>query len=164
MRLVHYSAAPVTVVRTVTQRPSCVFKPRGLWLSIEGTGRDDGWRNLCISGEFSLSRLTHVYDVTLDPGANVLWLRDGQDVHNFQAAYGKQPDIYGPNDGINWLSVADQYEGLIITPYSRTWHEADWFNEWACSGGCIWDRQAITSITLREIVPLAEIEALAGIA
>ncbi len=116
MRLVHYANKPITEVLPVTQTPyrygSVHIKPNGLWVSVEG---EDDWRSWCLSENFGLERLTHIHDVTLNEGANVLHIHGPAGIDAFTQKYGARYD-WGMT-GVRWQDVADDYDALIIAPY-----------------------------------------------
>lgn len=152
-QLVHYSDAPVLCTTSVDQSSArmSIGKPCGLWVSVEGNG--DGWRDWCISERFGLDRLTHVHDVELSPGADLLYLRGPASIDAFTKEFREPSEtFYG---GINWQRVADRWQGIVIAPYvwSRRLHDGSfWYYSWDCASGCIWDATAIASIALREVV------------
>lgn len=52
---------------------------------------------------------------------------------------------------IDWQAVASDHDGIIISPYN--WparHEMIWYYPWDCASGCIWNADAITSITIHD--------------
>lgn len=154
-RLLHYSAEPLGPLRRIEQRAGTAFphdKPRGLWVSVEGP---DDWREWCEAEGFGLDRLAHAHEVTLRPGARVLWLRGASDIDGFTARYGAPYGIgHGFHmTGIRWADVAADHQGIVIAPYCwerRLHHGADWYYGWDCASGCIWDPEAIEAVALLE--------------
>jgi hypothetical protein len=64
---------------------------------------------------------------------------------DFDATYG----IRSAHAGIpiDWQRVAEQHQGIIITPYQwECRYSIDWYYIWDCASGCIWDPDAIESI------------------
>ena len=155
MQLVHYSHEPVLAVHSVKQsdETETYGKPKGFWISVDGNG--DGWRDWCEGEEFRLKSLTHVHDITLADNANILSLNGPYGIDNFTRQFGVS-DPYGFKK-IRWRDVAAQWQGIIIAPYvgsRRLCGGAYWYYSWDCASGCIWDADAIASITLREVVPV----------
>jgi len=159
MKLVHYSSAPVTELRAGDiDHPRVQFKPNGLWVSDDDT--EWGWRAWCISERFGLDRLTHVHDVALAPGGNVLVISDSGALVAFHNEFRlrDEPDYKVLCD---WPAVMRRYDGVIITPYiwqRRLDLDMVWYYGWDCASGCIWQPRAIASVVLREIVPVPEPE------
>lgn len=73
MRLMHYSelALPFGPMDYVQNELRAFGKPTGYWVSVQG---EDDWPTWCRENEFFLGGLTHAYEVTLAPDANVLML------------------------------------------------------------------------------------------
>jgi hypothetical protein len=164
MQLVHYSSAPVTEIRSTDPADgrNVLGKPYGFWFSVDGNG--DGWHDWCLDERFRLDSLTHVHDVELADGAEVLRLSSGGEIDHFNEAYrGALPSYLAGAGlawsdrlrGIDWKRVGSRYRGIIISPYiwDRRLSGPFWYYGWDCASGCIWDATAIRSITLREIVP-----------
>ena len=172
MRLVHYSDEPFGELREINYPPeddwrTSFYKPHGLWVSDDAANY--GWREWSIDNEFRLDRLTHVHDVTLVPGANIRVISTADELDRFNAEFSLPsyrdkklaPDMqrFVATYGLLWRSVAERYDGLIITPYlweKRLDFESMWYYAWDCASGCIWQRRAIQSVTLREVVPVPQ--------
>ncbi len=157
MRLVHYSASPVTAIRSVQQlRVALSFKPRGLWVSDDDCANN--WRAWCEEENFRLLGLACAHDVTLAPDASILLLEGAADIDAFTRQYGATYDFTPPSlaNGcpiVRWGAVAAAYDGIVITPY--VWERrldgiARWYYAWDCASGCIWNARAIASIALRQ--------------
>jgi hypothetical protein len=55
---------------------------------------------------------------------------------------------------IDWYRVAEQYDGIIITPYiyeRRLTEYTTWYYSWDCASGCIWNGKAIANITSKKL-------------
>lgn len=152
LRLLHYSKFPFFGVNSSPQRlvdylpPS--GKPRGLWVSVEG---EDDWAQWCQKENFPLGNF--VYEIELAPKANLLFIRNAIELDLFTQNYGKlhPSKIAHEIRAIQWSSVARDYQGIIIAPYiwsRRLTQHTFWYYGWDCASGCIWDAQAIESITL----------------
>jgi hypothetical protein len=166
MRLVHYAkeplAAPLTVrPQTGPDKQPDYFKPHGLWVSDDAC--PDNWKSWCEDQDFCLECLAYAYGVTLRADANVLVLTSAAEIDRFTDTYEVNP-IPGPRTlkvrfWIDWPTVREQWDGLIITPY--IWErrnllshngsgDAAWYYSWDCASGCIWQPRAIASIVPRE--------------
>jgi len=132
--LSHWSAKPIEQLRVVPQE-SVAFKPKGLWVSVDG---EDDWLSWC-TGEGYGGIHEHRYRVHADLDA-LLWLKTGVDVRAFKDRYA-QPVPMG--DGIDWRAVARDFPGMLIAPYQ--WDvrlEMTWYYGWDCASGCIWNPEA----------------------
>src|ERR1700677_27694 len=88
MRLIHYSADPLTEVRSVDlkERGAGAYKPRGLWVSVEG---DDDWLNWCKSESYGApEKFAHATEVLLRESANVLRLTTPLEIDDFTRLFG----------------------------------------------------------------------------
>ena len=148
-RLIHFSARPLGPVRSVPQEDTPHFKPRGLWVSVEGP-RDDGWSAWCKTNDFG--QLACAHEIKLRPG--VLRITNQRQFDAFTEEYGNAGgggrfDIFS----VAWARVAAKFPGIIIAPYlwSRRMEPA-WYYAWDCASGCIWDASVIESVTLLEVV------------
>jgi hypothetical protein len=148
IRLVHYAKSPVLAVRSVEQPGPADMKPRGFWLSDDDC--EDNWRAWCEAETFSLGNLACVHDVALRDTANVLRLAGAYEIDAFDRQY--TGELCRGISYIDWARVASDYDGIIITPYiweRRLTNTARWYYGWDCASGCIWNADAIASITLR---------------
>ncbi len=152
MKLVHFSAEPVTELRAVEQThyPMSGFapKPRGLWVSDED---EYGWRQWC-TDESSAMLGEHAYAITLADDHGLLVITDAAELDAFHREYGSDLDL---SYWVDWPTVAESYRGIVITPYiaERRFSRVAWYHPWDCASGCIWDPAAIASITLTAEVP-----------
>lgn len=154
LRLRHYAhRGPVGPIESREQGAPDA-KPRGLWVSVEGNG--DGWREWCEAEDFRTD-WTHAYDVTLTEGANILLLSTPYDLDDFTEDFERVRDDARPwRHGlhIDWRRVAEEYDGIIITPYQwRRRMELMWYYGWDCASGCIWRSDAIAALNQVEVRP-----------
>lgn len=145
MRLLHYSREPLITVRSVDQtgKGAGVYKPRGLWVSVEG---DDDWPTWCQAEDFGLDRMAWVTEIDVDL-SRVLVLDTERAVRDFADAYGSF-NRYSIRV-IDWSSVASACGGLVIAPYQwglRLAEDFDWYYGWDCASGCIWDASAVRGL------------------
>ena len=144
LMLSHFSKEPVLSVHSVKQEwPASEFeKPRGLWLSVDG---EHSWEEWCESENFGIGPIRH--RVVLAPAANILYCRDALDLDCLTERYGVEvPGYSWRRIAIEWHRIADEYQGIIITPYiwERRLHDAYlWYYGWDCASGCIWDAGAV---------------------
>lgn len=154
--LTHYSKKKLVITHTPRLRrgDEPPMKPTGLWVSDDA---DQGWAEWCRNEDFRLDELAHAHAVTLVPDALLLWLRTEADLFWFTDVYAdltlnKQIGI-NHRMWIRWDQVAEDYQGLVITPYHwrvRMDQRIFWYYSWDCASGCIWDYTAIDSVTLRK--------------
>lgn len=148
----HYSRDPVAVVRSVEQDPNGRWdKPRGLWVSVAGP---DDWPSWCESEGFGDVAAKLAHEVVLADDAHILHLRSGFDVFGLAVDYEREMPhaYYSRGDAIDWVRVADEYDGIIIAPYQwscRLTPETSWYYSWDCASGCIWNAAAVASIRVR---------------
>ncbi|CAB4122930.1 hypothetical protein UFOVP28_77 [uncultured Caudovirales phage] len=122
-------------------------KPKGLWVSNES---DHGWKDWCVGEQWELRPNSFNWrnDILLKPDASVLILEDSVDVVRFSREWGKADHKYRDSIYIDWKGVASEWQGIIIPNYlwnDRLHHQ--WYYPWDCASGCIWDADAIKSIT-----------------
>ncbi len=147
-RLIHYSSAPITVLRPVDFKVHPNGKPKGLWLSVEG---EDDWKSWCEAEDFRLENLAVEHEVILKPDANILKLSTSWDIDDFTERYGESTKWSVERKDINWMRVADEYQGIIIAPYVWSRRMAEhtfWYYGWDCASGCVWDTEAVNQITV----------------
>ena len=152
MRLVHFSAEPLGPIHSMVQVDfphHDVRKPQGLWVSDED---DYGWSQWCESSEFGIGQLQHL--VTLKSDAKILHIDGPAQLESFTDEFGEFL-LPGVTDlrYVDWQAVADRYDGILITPYLWSCRLEDaffWYYVWDCASGCIWNADAIASVTLIE--------------
>lgn len=142
-RLIHYSSAPLLGLRSVDQSgpgAGC-YKPRGLWLSVEG---DDDWPNWCKSENFGAG-FECATEIVLEPQHRVLWLRTAYEIDAFTWEFGGGPR-HAP---IDWPRVSLHHSGLIIAPYCwerRLTDHTFLYYGWDCASGVIWSADAVSEL------------------
>lgn len=153
MRLLHHGDKPLDLDRTYTygQRHN-LFKPHGLWVSVEG---DDSWENWATqnTGWWDV-HYTHDTEITLTDTANIRYIHTGEDLdaffHDYNTPIPGMPDTdhHTWSRSISWERVANDYDGVIITPYlSHKRLDHLWYSGWDCASGCIWNLDAIATTT-----------------
>jgi hypothetical protein len=164
LTLSHWSTKPLPPLRDVEQDTDGVFayfKPRGLWVSIDG---DDDWRAFCEGNEFNLDAFIYRTIVRMKPDANILTMGTVEELNRFTDKYYKDrfahiPD-WPPDSSrrmcmhLDWPRIAKEYDGIIIAPY--VWParmDLMWYYTWDCASGCIWKASAIESV---ECAPVPE--------
>jgi len=148
-KLVHYSNMDSVEVWSNTQNPR-EFKPAGLWVTVEG---EDDWKSWCQRENFQLENLMYAYDVKLNAASKILRLQSAADIDMFTTQYQSRWQL-SPLHAIDWRKVASEYSAIIIAPYiyqRRHTPQTLWYYPWDCASGCIWDKDAIESIKLREV-------------
>jgi hypothetical protein len=152
MKLIHYSASPLTEVHSTEQGTDDIaWKPRGLWVSPEG---EDDWKHWCEAEGFNLGSFTHATEIILHPKAKLLRLNTPQKLRDFSAKHAFAPTFLSglPSPSkmcVRWPDIAKRYQGIIIAPYQwrcRLDNDLFWYYSWDCASGCIWDAAAIESL------------------
>lgn len=154
MRLLHYSSAPIEALHPIAPSAGEQMKPRGLWVSVEG---EDDWESWCKDEQFGLEQLAVPHEVTLKPTANILHISDADAIFDLGREYGMSlPLPWIGRDQVyrlDWPRLATHWQGLIISPYQWSCRLDDrcfWYYGWDCASGCLWDVDAIASITAIE--------------
>jgi len=152
-RLLHYTHKPLEAVRSETQDSH--FKPKGLWVSVEGPG---DWKEWCNSENFRDVDKQLCYAIEVSDKVQVL--STPESIAGLTKWLGKPPKC-GRAQGMDWGLMAEYYPGLIIAPcqdslrfdrQSDRWRtDCDWYYVWDCASGCIWDSSAIESIELQTL-------------
>lgn len=149
---IHYTAKPLSKIRSRAQNPKPTSKPNGLWLSV-----GDAWKQWCEGEEWRLDDLKYKYSIKLASSTSILWLKTITELDEFGVEYKRQPR-WIPDDNavisdltsfVDWKGVATKWQGIIIDPYQwqcRLSPSCSWYYGWDCASGCIWDSKAITSL------------------
>ncbi len=140
----HFSARPLeNEIYSEQQDKEPSSKPNGFWVSVDG---EDDWPSWCEAESFGLNRLETRSIVTLNT-ENILFLSGHLDLKVFQQGYGVSNSYLS---SINWFAVSADYQGIIIAPYQWSCRmEMSWYYGWDCASGCIWDADAIESVTVK---------------
>lgn len=133
----HFSKAESITPYSVEQTSKEHFKPRGLWLSVDG---EDDWLSWCESEQFGIG--ANRFRVKLTDGPLLLSTVD--EVRQFDREFGNDRDRYF----VDWVAVAARWPGIIIAPYQWPLRLSDvsWYYPWDCASGCIWDASVVTSV------------------
>ncbi len=154
MRLVHYSAYPVTQLMPIDwPQPEHTYKPLGFWVSIEGDKDSYGWRRWCEDGEWNLDGLRFEHSVRLTKDANILWLTTPKEIWDFNEKYSRKLTDNPISDlrTVDWQRLATEYDGLFIAPYQwglRLELSLLWYNGWDCASGVVWNTTKIKEVRL----------------
>lgn len=126
-------------------------KPTGFWVSVQGP---DDWYEWCTREEFCVSDLSNEYDVTLAPGANVLRIDNLGDLEDLTYRYPaltaewRRSSVWADERYPDWPRIAAEFDGIIIAPYQWAARlDLFWYYAWDCASGCIWNLDAIESVT-----------------
>ena len=149
----HYSPSPLTCVHSTQQNADydlhAFNKPKGLWLSVEG---EDDWKAWCESEQFMTARLKYIHEIQLHDDADIIRLTCRKDMEQFTKRYGRKSEFARrfsfDERAIQWTRVANEHQGIIIAPYIWSARlELNWYYGWDCASGCIWDSNAVNTIT-----------------
>ncbi len=132
------------------------FKPYGLWYAI-----GNSWLKWCLSEEPGWIG-KYIYEIKLNPEANILFIKNEKSVFSFSKKYGKKDNNYSLSKSvlINWQRVMKDYDGIEINPYFRNLrhnYNLIWYNGWDIPSGCIWNSNAKKKIILITEPKLLEI-------
>lgn len=124
-------------------------KPCGLWVSDDN--RRDSWRRFVKRRFLGLVLLDPAsiacdHEVVFHGDANLLELDSFMELKIFTEVYG-----FGRGSSIRWAKVAKDYDGILITPFvydASVAGSTEWYAQWDCASGCIWNPRAIKSFTL----------------
>lgn len=135
-------------------------KPEGLWVSVKGG--DPDWPEWCESEDFRLEHLAVCTRVILADNANIRIVNGEAELATFDEQYGTDYAYgYGSSVAhrrIDWIKLAEDYDGLIIAPYvwacrlpwrtdepTHRYRISDWYYPWDCASGVIWKARAIAA-------------------
>jgi hypothetical protein len=134
-------------------------KPNGLWLS---DVTQLSWKDWVAENvpEYTAHQQNE-YEIELFDDANLLTLSTPLEMESFTQAYAEplaSEDGKGKlrpgrdNENILWHTVAQNYQGILITPYMwRCRMSMFWYYGWDIASGCIWDASVFKKFEL--IVP-----------
>jgi len=157
MELIHFTKEDsVDLNRTYEQgdiEKGGFGKPTGMWISDEDSF---GWSQWCRAENFHVEHLKNAFSVKLKDNANILHIRTVEELDAFNETYKCpmfkiHPELSSTMMTIDWEAVAEQYSGILITPYlwERRLHmDYNFYYGWDCASGCIWNSDAIESIEL----------------
>ncbi len=145
MVLHHYSTSKIVEIISKVQHP--VMKPYdrpiGFWVSVVGP---NDWKSM--HRGYLLDQ--NLYEVKLASEHNVLFMSTRKQLSVFTKEYGLK--LRGETRiAIDWRKVAADYQGVIIAPFFEEHDDYDdlfWYGAWGCASGCIWDKSAISGISL----------------
>jgi hypothetical protein len=147
LQLSHFSGQPIEFDpdRTYIQPAplSAHEKPKGFWVSVDG---QYDWREWCLGESWNLDGFASRLPLTLAPTANVLLIETEQALIEFTHRYGVPAKYSGGSPAIAWPVVADEYDGIIISPYQwgcRYGELTSFYYGWDCASGCIWNLAAL---------------------
>jgi hypothetical protein len=141
--LLHYSSNPLTEVHDRAQSNNLSHKPKGLWLSV-----GNEWRKWCEYEQFHVEDTVHCTRVYLSDNADILRISNDQEIDVFSAQYQRE-EALSVYSNIDWQSVSEYYDGIIIAPYiwSRRFSaNTMWYYTWDVASGCIWNSKAIRKL------------------
>ncbi len=112
-------------------------KPKGLWYGI-----GDSWIRW-VRSEMEDWEQDNVFKLNINK-TNILKISHILELKLYDRIYGMD---YNGMRMMNWVEVAKDYDGIEIAPYIiEARFEYDWYYGWDVASGCIWNKDAITSI------------------
>lgn len=164
-RYYHWAERPVKL-RAMHYPQSGQPKPNGLWFDV-----NEEWKRWCAGAQFRPETFRYRHTVTLVDASRILFLRGARDIDAFTRRYGHDlsdrivllqeaegtdaftrrygTDLFSDirrqfSNYILWEEVAQEYSGIIISPYSRSRSRIYlWYYGWNCASGCVWDTSVI---------------------
>lgn len=142
--LIHFSRKPLKFLRDGNPRGWMLLKPNGLWLSV-----GPAWLEWCVAENFALERFRYATPVSIAKNANILRIETAAALDTFTDTYGQAKDIgagtlYYKAEGIDWVRVMAEFDGIIISPYQ--WERRQsllWYCSWDVASGCVWRARAM---------------------
>jgi hypothetical protein len=101
------------------------FKPKGLWLSVDGPC---DWLEWCEGEGFGLDRFSNRFIVTLKDEANVVVLHKEADFERMNRDYGHC--LVKDYLVIDWDKVAEDYDGILIPKYHWEYRMQSEYSSW----------------------------------
>lgn len=124
-------------------------KPRGFWISVPG---EYDWKQWCIEEEFRTEALSNEFDVQLRPNARILTLSTVAEINVLSTLFPGESYTTmgspGEDNAVGWRDIESRCDGIIISPYQWACRlSVAWYYSWDCASGCIWNLDAIESVT-----------------
>jgi len=126
------------------------MKPKGIWY-----GLDWSWHEWCEMEGFSQGKGKNNFEIDLHL-QNILVIDTEEKMKYFAHKFGEVPEWRRKNnlgdvrDYIDWKKVSETYSGIEISPYQHKFRldrNFFWYYGWDCASGCIWNLNAIKSVT-----------------
>ncbi len=158
MRLIHYSAKPLTSMRSMkhAEDGAGAYKTPGLWVSVEGPM---DWLEWCRAESFGLRSFTYATEIVLAEDARVLHLSGAKAIDKFTAKFQPRDKRGDWDHRIDWPAIRRRWRGLVIAPYCyarRLSQHTSWYYGWDCASGVIWDAEAVKELRVLEPPDLSE--------
>lgn len=126
------------------------MKPSGLWVSVDG---EHDWESWCLSEMPQWIDKHYRHEVELRENANVMIIETVEALDAFSKEYATAKDgedAFWHGYRLDWARLAKEADGIIISPYQRGCRLKKgfgWYSGWDCASGCIWNPEAIASIS-----------------
>jgi hypothetical protein len=150
MEFSHYSHIPFEFDNTRTydqlDERGGYGKPRGFWLSVDGP---DDWKEWCEGNEWRLDGLAYRVAFTVSPDADVRVITSVDELREFHDEFKVPPVHVALHPMIDWVKVAERYDGIIIAPYLwsiRLDLDLFFYYGWDCASGCFWNLKVIEPV------------------
>ena len=123
------------------------MKPSGLWYSV-----GSAWIDWCLGEQFG-GIGKYIYEIELNPKANIKFLSTAEEVFEFSQKYRRVDSFYSGMSSchVDWKEVMWNYDGVEVSPYLqelRFSHNLIWYYGWDVPSGCLWRAVAKKKITL----------------
>lgn len=135
--------------RTYSREPVGNGKPEGFWVSVVG---EDDWANWCRIEDFHAESIDNPYAVILKPSANIRIIDSIVKLEGLDAELTMRLDAYQRDRryarDYDWDHVYRDWDGIIIAPYFwEARYGPRWYWAWDVASGCIWNLDAIETVT-----------------
>lgn len=112
-------------------------KPNGLWYAF-----GDGWIRYKYPNKKPIE-LSPIFEISIDK-SNFIRLSSLHDILLFNDTYKVGEDGHT----INWLEVANKYDGIEIQPFDSSLCNLYWYRTFDLDSGCIWNLSKVKKLTL----------------
>jgi len=141
-RYIHLSKKKIRNLKDIDQNKFSSNIPKGLWFS-----RNDKWINY-LDENNSKELYGFIYQINLlnpitkklkDFGKNMI-LKVGT-----EKKLGKFILKYGKDDKINWMNVANDFNGILFEPFIKDLDKEKykWYSNLFVSSGCVWKKDSM---------------------
>jgi hypothetical protein len=134
---IHMSEHDLPKLHNTTSKLTIKAKPTGFWYGFGSSWID--WVNM----EVPEWNYNHIFKIEVNQN-KILQINTLDKLIEFDNNFSVQVSYF---KNIDWIRVADFYDGIEITPYQyKARRELSWYYGWDVASGCIWNPNAIKNI------------------
>jgi hypothetical protein len=131
--------------KSMKYKPQSIrFKPHGFWYAV-----GFGWLDFAtydMQGFYDDKKL-HAFSINTDR-LNILKINNISELFEFDNNFKHGPDLLS---SINWVKVAEQYDGIEIPVYLReARYDYTWYYGWDVASGCVWNTEKLSIKKVRK--------------